>query len=195
VLFLVTGLFPWLSYTEAILRGTNALVQNAAYLRRMSIPTEIFIAKNSLLALFSLLIYLMLLLAYFLISGRSIGMSLLILPFLAVLLQLSAFGVTLVTAHLRILFPDIGEVLPTILQLWRWLLPILYSFDVFPELLQKILKLNPPYYFIESFRTIFLDNKLPGTGAWLNMLLWTAFLLTIGFFTAAKLRTDVVDEL
>lgn len=195
VLFLVTGLFPWLSYTETILRGTNALVQNAAYLRRMSIPTGIFVAKNSLLALFSLIIYLSLLLIYFLFSGHPLGLGLLILPLLAVLMQISAFGVTLVTAHLRVLYPDIGEVLPTVLQLWRWLLPIMYSFDIFPEFLQKILKLNPPYYFIDSFRIVFLDNKLPGVEAWVSMILWTMVLLMIGSFTTAKLHSDVIDEL
>jgi len=195
VSFLVTGLFPWLSYTESILKGTNFLIKNAPYLRKMSIPTEIFIAKNSLLSLFSLAIYLLLIFLFLLISNHGFGWSLILLPLLALLMQLSAFGIALITAHLRVLFPDIGEVLPTFLQLWRWLLPILYSYDIFPDLLQKVLKFNPPYYFIDSIRGIFLDDKLPGVESWMHMLLWTFFLISLGYWVSNRLRSEVVDAL
>jgi len=195
VLFLVTGLFPWLSFTEAILKGTNALTKNASYLRRMSVPTVIFVGKNSLLASFTLVIYLLILLVYFMIAGGALSASLLALPLLAILLQLSAFGITLVTAHLRVIFPDIGEILPTLLHLWRWLLPIIYPATIFPEALRQILKFNPPYYFIESFRGAFLDGEFPGPEAWWHMLVWTAIFLIAGLFTASKLHSDVIDEL
>jgi len=195
VLFLVTGLFPWLSFSQTIKEGTNSLVKNASYLRRMSIPTEVFIAKNVFLSFFSLLVYLLLLVTFFLFSGHSLGWSLLILPLLAFLIQLLALGITLTTGHLRILFPDIGEVLPTFLQLWRWILPIMYSYTIFPAFLQKALKFNPLYYYIESFRTVFLEQKFPNVNAWLHMLSWAIFFLIFGFFISSKLHSDVIDEI
>ena len=194
-LFLITGLFPWLSYSEAIIRGTNSLLQNASYLRRMAIPGEIFIAKNSLLALISMLIYTIIIILYFLFSGQYLGISLLLLPVIALLLHISAFGVALITANLMVLFPDIGEIIPTLLQLWRWLLPVMYAITVFPKPFQKILKLNPPYYFIESFRAAFLENTPPTIEAWAYMLFWAMLSLSIGLFFSEKLRSDVIDEL
>src|SRR5687768_3371525 len=47
VLYLFLGLFPWISFAEAVVSGSNVLLENALYLRRLAIPAEIFVAKNS----------------------------------------------------------------------------------------------------------------------------------------------------
>src|SRR5687767_5171816 len=50
VLYLCAGLFPWLAFSETLLQGSNAFLENAVYLKRLPIPAEVFLAKNVLIS-------------------------------------------------------------------------------------------------------------------------------------------------
>lgn len=194
-LFLITALFPWLAFAHMITRGSNSLNSQIVYLRRLSIPPDVFVAKDVLYSFFSLLVYLIILIIAAPFMGGILGWSLLYLPILSILFCLLGFGFSLTVAHLRVLFPDLGEVLNVLVNLWRWTLPIMYVDDGFPDALRAVMRLNPPYYFIKSFRGVFLDSGFPTIEAWLYMLLWVVISLVIGGFVARGLRHEVKDML
>jgi ABC-type polysaccharide/polyol phosphate export permease len=194
-LFLLIGLFPWFTFSQIITRGSNALNSDSVFLRRLPIPSEVFIAKDALVSMLGLFIYMLVLIPLSLIFNNGLSWSLLILPVLIFLITALGFGMTLILAHLRVFFPDIGEILNVLVQLWRWTLPINYSVDVFPDWLRTIMEFNPPYYFITSFRDVFLDKQLPPPVAWLFMVAWVIFFGLIGAFVAHRLGNEVKDQM
>jgi len=193
VLFLLNGLFPWFAFTHLIVRGSNILNVSAIYLRRMSISTEVFIARESLIAVVSLCIYTLILFPVNLAFGNSLSYNILIMPILILFLSSFGFVITLSLAHLRVFFPDVGEILGLLVHLWRWTLPINYGFDKLPENIRSILMWNPPYYFITSFRGVFLNKQLPSLEAWVHMTIWILIFGAIGSFITSKLSDDVKD--
>src|SRR5574339_672087 len=160
-IFLIAALFPWLTFSRIITEGSNSLNTNSIYVRRLAVPPSIFIAKDTLVSLLSLMIYLAVLLPINLILGHHLSWSLLFIPPLAALLALLGFGISLILGHLRVFFPDVGEILPALVNLWRWTLPINYSYDIFPDWLRRIMQFNPPYLFIKSFRDIIVGYEVP----------------------------------
>jgi lipopolysaccharide transport system permease protein len=194
-LFLLIGLFPWFSFAQILTRGSNTLYAEAVYLRRLPIPSEVFIAKNALIAMLSLLIYMVFLIPLNLIFKNALTWNLLILPVLIFLFTALGFGMTLTLAHLRVFFPDIGEVLGVLVQLWRWTLPINYSLNVFPKWLRSFMVFNPPYYFITSFRTVFIDKQIPPLEAWLHMIVWVLIFGILGSLVTHWLRSEVKDQM
>ncbi len=194
-LYLVSGLFPWLVFAQFLQRGSNAIASNALYMRRSLIPSEIFVFKEFLISLFTLVIYLILLVPISIIVQNPITLSALLMPFLATLLLLLGYGMALALANLRVLFPDMKEIISFILQLWRWTLPIIYSDENFPDTLQKIMRINPPYYFIQSFRTVLIEHIAPANTAWLIMFFWIALSIGIGSKISSWLRSEVKDLL
>lgn len=194
-LFLLIGLFPWLAFSQLITQGSNSLNSGALYLRRVPVPSEIFIAKDALVSMLSLCIYMIVLLPIVPFFKNSLSWSLLALPLLVLLITALGFGMILSLAHLRVFFPDIGEILRVLVQLWRWTLPINYSLNIFPGWLRSILIFNPPYFFITSFRTIFLDKKLPPMEAWLHMISWVLLFGIMGTFVTKRLGHEVKDQL
>lgn len=194
-LFLVSGLFPWLAFSQFINRGSNAIIASALYLRRSLIPPEVFVFKEMLMALFSLLIYLILILPVSIIVKNQMTWTALLLPLFALLLLLLGFGLSLALANLRVLFPDMSEIVAFVLQLWRWTLPIMYTDTTFPVVLRQIMKLNPPYYFIQSFRDAIIEHVLPTNTAWLMMLFWIVASLGLGSIVSSKLHSEVKDLL
>ncbi|MDH5506685.1 MAG: ABC transporter permease [Anaerolineae bacterium] len=195
VLFLITGLFPWISFAEAILHGSRSLIKNRVYLRRLALPPDIFIAMNALTSFYSLLLYFVLIILVVSVMGNPLGWSLLLLPLIGLLLHGLAFGITLAIANLQVLIPDVGEVLRAIVHLWRWTMPIIYTIDIFPENIQPLFRLNPPYVFIQSIRQIIIEQTLPSPQDWALMFAWIAVFLLFGAFVSRKLASDVKDEI
>ncbi len=193
--FLVSGLFPWLTFSQMISRGSNAINSNSIYIRRSLIPINVFIFKDALISLFTFLIYLVFIVVISIIANNPIRITAILIPFLAIMITLLGYGISISLAYLRVMFPDIGEIIMVALQLWRWTLPIMYSDDTFPGWLQKILRLNPPYYFIRSFRDVLLNDVFPSWQAWAVMFFWLILFFMIGSFVARKLHDEVKDLL
>lgn len=195
VVYLISGLFPFMAFSQVINRGSNAIKANAIYVRRSLIPAEVFVFKEAMLAGFSLFIYLIFFVPVSLFAGNTITWFVLLWPVFSILLSLLGFGIAQSLANLRILFPDLGEIIPVLLQLWRWTLPIMFTDKGFPDWLRAIMSLNPPYHFIQSFRDILIEHTLPNVQAWILMAFWIIFFLWISQFIAQKLRSEVKDLL
>jgi lipopolysaccharide transport system permease protein len=195
ILYLCTGLFPWLSFAEALTRGTNSILSSKTYLRHLPIPSEVFVAINSVSTTINLVIYLLLLIGLNFILGGGINWNFLFLPVLGLLLQLLSLGMTLGLASLQVLIQDVGQVLGAVMQVWRWTLPIMYDETIFPAKYLPYYHLNPPYYFIKSIRDIILYQQSPTMEAWGYMIFWTVLFWVAGSLIARKTRADVRDAL
>lgn len=194
-LFLTSGLFPFLAFSQMISRGSNSIISNAIYMRRSLVPSEVFVFKEALLSGFSFLIYLVLLLPISVLADNPITWRVIFLPVFAALLLLLGFGMSIPLANLRILIPDLGEIIPVFLQLWRWTLPIMFTDKNFPAWLRRLMSLNPPYYFIRAFRDILIEHTLPPFEAWLVIIFWLAVFLVIANLASRRLSDEVKDLL
>lgn len=195
VLYLCTGLFPWISFAESLTRGTNSIMSSKVYLRHLPIPSEVFVAIYAVSSTISLAIYMLLLLGLDLLMGGSVSWNFLLLPLLGISLQILSLGITLGLASLQVLVQDVGQVLGAIIQVWRWTLPLMYAETIFPAKYLPYYHLNPPYYFIISIRNIILYQQSPTLQAWGYMLFWVVFFWLIGSVIATKTRADVRDAL
>lgn len=194
-LFLTSGLFPFFAFSQLLNRGSNAIKKNALLMRRALIPSEVFVFKESLLVGFTLIIYLIFLIIISVFVNNPLSWLDALLPFFGVLLLVFGFGLALILANLRILFPDVGELLPVIVRLWRWTLPIMFSDKNFDPLIKRVMSLNPPYYFIRSFRDILIEHTIPPTDAWMFMGFWIIVMLILSGAVTKRLSNEVKDLL
>ena len=195
VLFLCTGMLPWLSFADSISRGTQSLVRNASYLQKMALPEAIFIAQSALVGCMTAGISLALLFVVGLPMGLPIGWSYLLIPVVLLLFQALGFGLSLTLASLNVLFRDIGQAIVLLLPMWMWMTPIIYSETTLPPIGQALMHWNPVYGFITAFRDIFLKNQVPGPATWGMMLGWAAASIALGYLVLSKLRFEIRDVL
>jgi ABC-type polysaccharide/polyol phosphate export permease len=194
-IFILTGVFPWVTLSQIISRGSNALNAQAPLLRRLAIPSEVFVARDSLMHLTGLLIYMAILLVFVFFLGYPISFRYFLVIPLALIFCLFGFGIALMIAPLRVLFPDVGEILGALIQIWRWTLPVSFPFEIFPDRLQTLLVYNPPFYFIQSFRDVILENSLPTTEAWIHMLAWMLISIVTGFHISGRFEPMIREYL
>src|SRR6266536_2967650 len=63
ILYLGSGFLPWGAFADCVARGTNSLVENALYLKKMPIPEQVFVAQTAVSATLGMLIVEVLLIA------------------------------------------------------------------------------------------------------------------------------------
>ncbi len=192
-LYLIMGILLWRCFSELIQRGSSSLAEHSRYLKRLNIPPEVFIAKSALSATLILILYVVLFVPISALAGNPIHWKLVFLPVFLVLLQGLAFGITLSSANLQVLFPDTKEFISAVMPLWRWTLPLIYPETVLPEGLRAWLFLNPPYLFIQSIRRLVLEGEFPGVFEGTGMILWLVIAAGIGVIVNQQLRVDVKD--
>ncbi|MCB0213616.1 MAG: ABC transporter permease [Anaerolineae bacterium] len=195
VIYLCSGLLPWLAFSNSVINGSNTFLANAKYLQKLPIPEEIFVARSAMADMFGLMIYIILLMIVIPMLGHALGWSSLLLPLAALLFQLFAFGLQLLLAPLRVFLRDIGYMLGVVMQLWMWMLPIVYVETILPPDFQSLLQWNPAYVYIRSFRDLLLQNQIPSWTAWGAMLAWATVFLLLGYTVLQRLRPELRDVL
>jgi ABC-type polysaccharide/polyol phosphate export permease len=193
LLFLCSGLLPWLSFVEGLNRCTTTFVENAGYLKKLAVPEEVFAAKAILGALISLAINLTLLFITALVAGHWPTWSWLLTVPAGILMLMFAFGLGLFFGTVNVFVRDVGQIVSIVSQLWLWLTPIAYPIDILPEGLRPFLWINPAYPFIEIFHQTFLFGSWGGWQAWLMAGQWAVLALWLGLITLSGLRGELRD--
>lgn len=195
VLFLCSGLLPWLSFVDGLQRGTMTFVDSAGYLRKLPIPEEVFLAKTIVGSCILLSINVGVLVMAAFVLGFWPHWTWLLIPVVGALMMLLAFGMSTLFATINVFTRDVSQIIMIVTQLWMWLTPIVYSSATMPEWLRSVQLANPIFPFIEIFRDLFLFGKLGTPALWLAAVLWTSAALVAGSLMLQRFRSELRDLL
>ncbi len=193
VLYLCSALLPWFAFADCINRGTHAFVAHAAYIRKVPIPEQVFVAQGAATAALGLAISTALLMAFALAFGHTPSWHWLLLPVPLAMLLAVGFGVGLALGTVYAFIRDAGQIVPVILQVGFWAYPIVYRVEDTPRWLQAAIPWNPVYPSLEATRAIFLEKRLPDPVLWLAMMGWAIAAIAIGSLVLRKLRPELRD--
>ncbi|HVF34506.1 MAG TPA: ABC transporter permease, partial [Candidatus Saccharimonadia bacterium] len=122
--FLVAGLWPWVAFSEALMRGMAAIVERAALISKVAMPRSALVLAPVL--------------ASFALHGAGFVAVVCVIRALGypidlaghawarpywVLLAGFAFGLALALATIRVFVPDAAHVVPQLVSLWFYLTP------------------------------------------------------------------------
>ncbi|HET7489806.1 MAG TPA: ABC transporter permease [Acidimicrobiales bacterium] len=203
-LFLLCGLLAWNYLTNGVGGGIGALVANANLVKKTYFPRDVLIGSFVVSCLVSLLIELGLLCAVLAIFGNNM------LPFLPVTLGLVAVltlfvtGLALFFSALNVYFRDVQHLVSIMFQVWFYLTPIVYPLtyvpikaNLFGHLVpvRALYSLNPMVGFVECFRDLLYDLRLPSlvTLGYVSLVSGVTFLA--GLFIFNKLEGRMAEEL
>jgi ABC-type polysaccharide/polyol phosphate export permease len=195
VLYLTSAFLPWLAFAECVTRGCNAFSDNAAYLKKLPIPEQVFVAQTAASATLGLVISFSLLLVISLALGLRPTVHWLLLPLPLLSLQVLGFGLGLLCGTLNVFFRDIGQLLAVVLQLALWTVPVVYPQQILPEWAQAVLPWHPLYPALEGIRELFLYRQWPDAATWAGMLGWPVVVCGMAWLAFRALRTEIRDLL
>jgi lipopolysaccharide transport system permease protein len=194
-LYLCAGLLPWAAFADCVLRGANAFIENAHYLKKLPIPEQVFVAKNAVAATVFLGISMSVLGLVTLSVGGPLSLAWLGVPLALLLFQGFGFGLGLFFGTLNVFVRDIGHALLIALQLWMWVTPVVYIETILPPRLQDFLAYNPTYPFIDAMHRMIVGGEWPRPQHWTAMLFWACVAPVAGYLVLRRLRPELRDAL
>jgi ABC-type polysaccharide/polyol phosphate export permease len=160
--FLISGIFVWQFISGAIGRATSVLRGHGAVRRSVSFPTVIVVLSTLLALLIEFLIEIVIVMAaLFIFYHSAVPMTVLLLPWLIVLLFLMAAGLMLPLSVVSVLFYDVEHIMPAILRLLFFLTPIFYPVSMIPEHLRAYFYLSPFVGMLELFHLTLYEGVWP----------------------------------
>jgi ABC-2 type transport system permease protein len=197
--YLFTALVVWNFFFTIATGSMAALIGAGPLLRKIYFPPYVPVAGSAIAVVTQTGIELALLLAVFLAVGN-ISWTIVLLPVLLVLLAAFSLGVGLVLAILNARFRDVNYLVSVSLNLLFYASPIIYPitfvtdrYGKYPWL--RLYEYNPVTAFVEAFRDVLYDLRLPSAGRLGYLGVVSAAVLVLGWTYFRRASLDVSEEL
>lgn len=201
--FSLVGLIPWTYFSNALSGGANSLVGNSGMISKVYFPRLILPLSDVLSKLFDFAIASAMAAVVLLAAGRLPNAGILMLPYLILLMMVTALGLGLWLTTLAIQFRDVAHALGFIVQLMMYASPVIYPTSSVPERYtlpggvaispQWIYALNPMVGVIEGFRSALLGTG-PMPFGWIALGTATASLTLLSGMVFFRSREKVFAD-
>lgn len=201
VLWLLAGLVPWFFFQEALVQGTNALIEYSYLVKKVVFQIRILPAVKITAALFVHLFFVLFTLFLYIVYRRFPGLYALQLVYYSACVCVLVLALSYTTCAVAVFFRDLTHMITILLQVGVWLTPIMWDFQdmglASGSLAARILKLNPMYYIVAGYRDSLVDGKWFWERPLLTLYFWgaTLLLLLLGTRLFNRLKVHFADVL
>jgi len=155
--YLAVAFWPWIAFSESILRSANAISANAALIGKVAFPAELLpLSTVTATFLMQMAGYLAVLLVLQLMGTDIHWLGLFAAIPVLLLMFIFACGLALFTSALQVFVRDVAQILPPLITFWFFTTPILYSSSLLPDKWAAVMNLNPMTWFVERLRDFLL---------------------------------------
>lgn len=193
-LFVLSGIFPWLFFSNAISEATFSILNQQNILRQFNLPREILPLSSILTNFLNFLIGWVIIYPLFFLFQPSM---ILLLPLFTIVLLLNLLfvcGLGLMLSILNVFFRDIGHLLGVLLMFWFWVTPVFYSVDMIPTRFRWVCCFNPMTPYIVYYREVVFRGTLPNFPTFIGVFLWAVFSLSLGLLVFSRLESKVLKR-
>ncbi len=160
ILYIFSGLIPFISFSQALASGSSSLTANPALLLNRVFPAELIPAREVLAAGIFMVVGGALTLAYKTLTG-GMAWAWLLLPFIVALMAMATCGLTWGLSLANLIFKDIQQLVGYVVTLILVASPIAYTPEMVPPTLRFLLYINPFAYFVSCFQSILVLGEVP----------------------------------
>jgi len=177
-LYLLLGIIMFNFFQAVTAESTRVIRRDRGILRSIKFPQESLIGSTVLVAIFSHIFEMMILVVFLLVFKLPIT-GLLFYPLILVLFSLFSLGVSLVLSSIAVYIVDLDNLWMFGTKLLWFATPLFYEVKS-PQPLYYLNLFNPLYYFITLSRYIVVNTELPPLWIIIGTLDFTLFSLMFG---------------
>lgn len=194
-IYLCSGILAWNFFSEVVNRSATTLLENAGFLKKISIKPYVLFGATFLSALLNFTIAFGLF-SLFLVFAKPVSLVS-YLYYWGVVGALGGFalGFGTLLGCLNVFIRDVQQLLSVTFQLWFWFTPIVYLYDALPEIARRVLVLNPAFPYISSLHKLIYYGTYPDGQDIALMAFWTFGALLLGRFVYSKSISFIRDQL
>jgi homopolymeric O-antigen transport system permease protein len=187
VVFLLTGLIPWLWFSKTVNNSMMSIVQGKGLMMQVHLPKiilpTIIICQDAV----KQMVVMLLLLLFIVIYGITPSMCWWALPILLLTQILFVAACAYVVSAIIPFLPDLRFLVAAGLQMLMFGSGIFYSMEMIPDQYHKLFNLNPVANLLNNYRGIFLYNRWPDLQALFLMASGSLIVMFLMFLVLRRL--------
>lgn len=198
LIYLVTGIIPWTFFTNAIIQGITSIRYNAGILKKVYFPREILPISVVLSGLINFLISCVIIFIFLIVSKTGLSWHIIYLPIVALLQTVFSLGLVFALSAINVYIKDAEYIVTFIINMLFYGTPILYKVNNFsnaPEILVKLVNINPLTQFMYAYRNIFMYHESPDINSLLGLAVLSVAVMIVGYAVFKKLEKGFAEEL
>jgi len=199
VLWMLAGLVPWFYFQEVLNGGTNVLIEYSYLVKKVVFKIEILPMIKGISALFIHVFFVCITFILYLAYGKFSGIYSIQVIYYSACMFLMVLGVCYATSAIAVFFRDLSQIVNIGLQIGVWITPIMWNLNDMqvPEIVKRILMLNPMYYIVYGYRDALVEQVWFWQRPWQSLYFWcfTMFAFCIGSKLFQRLRGHFADVL
>lgn len=191
----LAGMLPWLPFSEAVGRAPGSMIEHRNFIKKLVFPVEIIQVTQAAAGLVTQFFTLLLFLILIFVTRGAPPITGLWIPALVVPQVMLTLGVAWTLAALGVYLRDLGQIIGFLLTICFFLTPICYPAQSLPAWALPVLKLNPMFTLVESYRDVLVRGTAPSPVP--LALLWIAAIVVFlaghaWFWRLRKTFADVI---
>ena len=192
VIFIFSGLVPYLMTAEALVTGASSVIANKAVLSNTVFPIDLTPVKAVLTSQATMVVGMAVTVAGAALVG-TLRWTILLLPVIWLLNVVALIGLNWFLSLLNVIFRDIQNILTPLLMMMLIISPIAYTPEIVPDALKPLIILNPFAYFVVAYQQVLVLGLTPGLLHALALVLIAVVPFAAGSWFFASAKRVIVD--
>jgi len=159
ILWMIPGIMPWFYISDALTIGGSAIRSNTHFVTKMVYPVATLPISEVLSLFFVHLMMMCLSTAVFIVSGFGLSIYFLQLPYYLLCCLAFTAVLSILLSALTAVSPDVLQAVKSLITLFFWLTPVLWSADNLGSPLKQLILANPIVYIISGYRNTFVNER------------------------------------
>ena len=186
IVYYLSGSLLFNFMVEATTASLTSVINASSLIKQVYIPKYIFPLEKCLFAFVNMLFSSVALIIVILIKRMPISPTILLFFIPMIYVLIFSLGLSLILASVNVFFRDVGHLYSVWTVAWMYLTPIIYPANILPDLLQKVMQLNPMYYYVTYFRDVVMYGSVPNLETNLICIVYALVFLFAGLFIFKK---------
>lgn len=192
VLYIFTGLIPFLGFSASLMVGTTSLLANKDLLLNTVFPVELVPVGAVLSSMAPSLVGLIIVTLLAFALGH-ISIVMLMIPVVLILLTMFVCGVVWILSLLNLVVRDIQYALTFVNMALLIVSPIAYTESMVPNALKLVIYFNPLSYFILALHDLIVFEQMPSAFIMGGVVTLGVISFSLGFYVFQKVRRVFFD--
>ncbi|WP_425464174.1 ABC transporter permease [Paenibacillus lentus] len=182
-------------FSEATTVAMTSVIGGASLISKVYIPKYLFPLSKCLSSFVHLILSFAALLIIMFSTGIKINYTGFAIPLIFVLILVFSIGISLILSSVSVFFRDMTHLYSVLTLMLMYMTPIFYPEGIVPEKFKFIHDFNPLFYYVESFREIILEQRLPSLDYVIICLIMSISALIIGLYVFYKRQDKFILHL
>jgi lipopolysaccharide transport system permease protein len=193
--FMFVGLIVWSWFQTSLIQGAAMITSHPNLVRQPGFPVATLPAVAVAASFINFAISLPILLVVIVAEGGGVSPAMLVLPWLVLVQFVLTLGITYLLAAMNVHFRDTQYVLPVVLQLGYFAIPIFYDRYHVPARFRGLFDYNPLAVLVAAYRQVLIEGRLPDGAGMAFVSIVSLLVLAIGYLYFQRSRDGFLEDI